>query len=82
MRVVPDRQGTVWTCTELYRTGTGAGLEGQAYLGKAHAVVLCGSERSVFELELFTGWESLSECELVEQFERALSGADEDGDEA
>ena len=70
MRVVTDRQGTAWTCTELYRTRTGAGLE--------HAVVLCESERSIFELELSTDWESLSEFELVEEIEFALSDEDED----
>ena len=81
MRVVTDRQGTVWTCSEQYSTGMGARLEGKASPGTPHALVRCESERAVVELELFTGWESLSEFKLVEQIELALSGADEHEDE-
>ena len=81
MRVVTDRQGTVWTCSEQYSTGMGTRLEGKVSPGTPHALVRCESERAVVELELFTGWESLSEFKLVEQIELALSGADEHEDE-
>ena len=81
MRVVTDRQGTVWTCSEQYSQGLGDRLEGKASAGTPHALVRCESEHAAVEFELFTGWESLSEFELVEQIELALSDADEDEDE-
>ena len=80
MRVVTDRQGTLWTCSEQYSQGLGDRLEGKASAGTPHALVRCDSERGVVNLELFTGWESLSEFELVEQIELALSDAEEDDD--
>ena len=81
MRVVTDRQGIRWTCSEQYSTGLGDRLEGKASPATPHAMVRCDSERGIVNFELSTDWESLSESELVEQIELAMSGADDDQEE-
>ncbi len=81
MRVVTDRQGIRWTCSEQSSTGLGDRLEGKASPATPHVMVRCDSERGVVNFELSTDWESLSEPELVEHIELALRGADNDQDE-
>ena len=81
MRLVTDRQGSVWACSEDSRLGSDEWLEEDAPPETTRTLVRCGSERGAVSLWLSTHWQLLSDQELVEQIERAQRGADEDADE-
>ena len=81
MRLVTDRQGTVWACSEDSRLGSDGWLEEDAPPEITRTLVRCGSERGAVSLWLSPDWHKLSDQELVEQIERALSGAEKDADE-
>ena len=80
MRLVTDRRGRVWACSEDSRMGSDGWLEEDAPPETTCTLVRCGSERGAVNLWLSTDWQLLSDQGLVEQIERALSGADEDAD--